>query len=139
MKKELIELLAEMLMEDPDGLEEDLNLPPGTADYQQLTVLQLLLNKKLTSFHFPTDLQVSKGQVTELWQGLMEVRPPDLHTVVWRNNYLDKEWNVRPFLNSLLSVPAVFPNLEVLRLETLKCKDNDLINIADHLTKLRSV
>jgi hypothetical protein len=137
MKKELIELQTKTLHSDPNaGIEEN---NPEIADDADFLVVLMLLNKKLTYCHFPTNLEISNAQATEVWQRLLEIQPPDLHTIIWRDNLIE-EWNVRPFFNRLLTdAPAFLSNLQVLRLETFQCNDKDLINVADHLTKLRSV
>jgi hypothetical protein len=105
--------------------------------FLQCTVLQMLMNKKITSFHFPPDLMGSGVTATNLWQSLLAQRPPDLHTIVCYCINKNMCWDVRPFFNSLL---PLYPNLEVLRLaDNFYCTNQDLINISHHLPKLRSV
>jgi hypothetical protein len=99
-------------------------------------VLQLLMNKKITSFHFSPDLILEAGN-SDVWQSLLVEQPHDLHTIAFCNCIDEsKSWDVEPFFNSLLHL---FPNLQVLRLRNFECNDEVLIKIADHLTKLRSV
>jgi hypothetical protein len=128
MKKELIELGVEIQ-------EQEATVEENHEDAElQCKVLQLLLNKEITSFHFPPGLNLyHEEMVTELWQSLLAMKPPDLHTIVCKCTN-DESWDVRPFFDSLL--PA-FPNLAVLRLDNLECNNQDLINIANHLPKLR--
>jgi hypothetical protein len=133
MKKELTELQTEMVNEEMDELEYIMFLPPEAA-YRELKVLQLLLNQKITSFFFPTNIDISKVKITALWQGLWEILSPNLHTFVWKSTFSQ---DIRPYVNSLLMVPAIMPNLEVLRLHSFVCNSQHLNNVADHLPKLR--
>jgi hypothetical protein len=129
MKNDLLKLEAEMQSEAKNKeSRKDADL--------QCKVLQLLLNPDITSFQFPLGLDMdNQDAVTELWQGLLDLRPPNLHTIICRCTEYES-WDVRSFFNSLL---PVFPNLEVLRLDNFDCNDQDLYIIADHLPKLRSV
>jgi hypothetical protein len=125
MKKELVDLEAEMQKEANDYKENRKNAA------LQSKVLQFLMNKEITAFHFPPGLNSdTELSATALWQTLVAEQPSDLHTIVC------KCWDVRPIFDSLLTA---LPKLKVLRLENFKCTDLDLIKIAHHLTKLRSV
>jgi hypothetical protein len=102
----------------------------------QCKVLQLLMNKDITIFNFPPGLNSDlQDSATELWQSILRERPLDLHTIICKCKEY-KRWDVRLFLHSLL---PLFPNLQVLRLENFSCNNQDLIRIASHLSKLRSV
>jgi hypothetical protein len=129
MKKELMELQVEMQQESSKDRRN------GEDPYLESKGLQLLMNKKITSFHFPPDLTGSGVTATKLWQSLVAEQPPDLHTIIC-NCTKNKRWDVEPFFDSLL---PLFPNLEVLWLANFYCSDQELIKIADHLPKLRSV
>lgn len=137
MKKELIELELEMHTRAAEqNFQQELHLQSDL----NLEVLKMLLNTKITSFAIPADLVVNGDQITELWQDLMEIRPPDLNTIVWNCNlrFLNAA-GVRPFFNSLIAQPVLPPKLVVLRLQPLECNAKDLSNIADRLPNLRSV
>jgi hypothetical protein len=136
MKTELIELEVKMYS-DEDVERYSRRLVHRHSDFQ-FEVLKMLLNSKITSFAIPPDFRVDGHQITELWQDLMEIRPPDLHTIDWNcNNYYEDD-KIRPFFNSLIAQP-VLPQLVVLRLYPLECDSRDLNNIADCLPNLRSV
>jgi hypothetical protein len=124
MKNELLELMAEKQEHFPFG------------DAEDCLMLKLLLNQKITTFSFPSDLELEHEHLaTELWQSLVAERPPDLDTIVSRHWVTDTVcWDRRPFFVSLL---PVFPNLQVLRLEKFECNDADLIKISLRLPKLR--
>jgi hypothetical protein len=111
-------------MDEEDYYEEDLVV--------QGRVLQLLLlAEKIASIQFPNSVRMYEYQITELWQGLLQMQPPDLHTIDFGF------WDIpEPFFNNLL---LVLPNIEVLQTTCLDCNDQDLDKIADSLTKLRSV
>lgn len=99
-------------------------------------VLQLLMNKKITSFHFSPDLILDSGK-SDVWQSLLAEQPHDLHTIAFCNCIDEsKSWDFEPFFNSLLHS---FPNLQELRLHNLECNDKVLTKIAGQLTKLRLV
>jgi hypothetical protein len=128
MKKELTDLEAK--------IEEQSNGTDFKNAKLQSEILQLLMNKKLTSFHFPRGLNLLLlNSATKLWERLLVEQPPDLHTIVCKCTMLNS-LDIRPFFSSLLSV---FPKLEVLRLANFDCTNHDLIKIAHHLPKLRSV
>lgn len=134
MKKELIELEAKnqetslLAAATPGEIEEDVVL--------QCQILQLLLNKKITTFHFPTGLNLdSQANANALWQALVDEQPPDLHTIVKRcRDDGTTPWNMEAFLLSML---GIFPDLQVLRLEHFVCDDSHLCKIAEHQPKLR--
>jgi hypothetical protein len=128
MKKELLDLDAKMQSEAEEENRDDFHL--------QFMMQLLLVNPKITSFHFPPGLNLDSGDgvATNLWHSLLRERPSDLHTIVCKCDKY-KSWDVRPFFNSL--VPA-FPKLEVLQVGNFKCTDQDLHIIAEKLTKLRS-
>jgi hypothetical protein len=93
MRKELIELESEL------RISEDVEV--------KCQALQLLLNKKITSFHFPSDLSKSDHHAvaTALWRHLVAERPSDLHTIVCKSCRYDEEetsWDVRPFFSQML-------------------------------------
>jgi hypothetical protein len=136
MKTELIEL--EVKMYSDEAAEQDSQRRVSWHSDFQFEVLKMLLNSKITSFVIPGDFDVDEYQITELWQDLMEIRPPNLHTIDWNCNYYYMDDESRPFFNSLIAQP-VLPQLEVLRLHPLKCNSLDLSNIADRLPNLRSV
>jgi hypothetical protein len=127
MKKELMELEAKMQSEAT----ERQNLKGAEL---QCKMLQLLLNTDITSFNFPLGVDVyEEDAVGELWQGLLDIRPPNLHTIICKCSKVES-WDVKSFFNSLL---PVLSNLEVLQLDNFLCKDQDLMDIANHLPKLR--
>ena len=129
MKKELIELDAKM-QENEEGATDSFEL--------QCQVLGLLLNHKITTFHFPLELMrdENKSAGTALCQKLVALRPPGLHTIVGMSpsTFAEDSWNIRSLVNSLVDV---FPNIEVLRMDGCVWSDDDLRNVADHLPKLR--
>jgi hypothetical protein len=135
MKKELVELEAKNQDEDASDLfvesKEDVVL--------QCEVLQMLLNKKITTFQFPRGLTSdTQAAATALWKALLAEKPPDLHTIVRRTcRQLDGKstpWNALPFFFGMLQL---FPNLQVLRLANFKCTNWHLMRIAEHMPKLR--
>lgn len=137
MKKELIELGLEMHTEAAEqNCQQELHLQSDL----HLELLKMLLNTKITSFAIPADLVVNGDKINELWQDLMEIRPPDLNTIVWNcNPRSSNAAGIRPFFNSLIAQPVLPPKLVVLRLQLLECNSKDLSNIADRLPNLRSV
>jgi hypothetical protein len=113
----------------------ELEANQDVGDEQHWKVLNLLLNSKITTFHYPPSLDlVSQTAASALWQSLVEARPPDLHTIVCRCLGRDGNCNVRPIFNSLLSA---FTGLEELRLKRFVATNADLCNIADCLPNLR--
>lgn len=132
MKKELMELQAKDFPDTISGSDH------GDIE-MQCQMLQLLMNKKITTFNFPMDLKSdNQATATELWQSLLAEMPPDLHTIIVRNrpkDYAIKPWDARPFFDRLLLM--LVPNLEVLLIDKFVCDDSDLSKIADHLPKLR--
>lgn len=132
MRKELIELEALMQTEaeDQDEIYED-------QVEQQCQVLKLLLNDKVTSFHFPSGLDLSKQTAASaLWRRLVAERPPDLQTIVFRcrpDSYTPG-WVIRPFFSNMVTL---FPQLQVLQLDTFTCHNSHLTKIADNFPQLR--
>jgi hypothetical protein len=107
---------------------------------QQCQMLQLLLNQKMTSFHFPLGLMYEdlQGAILDLWHSLLWTKLPNLTTIVIATSYLDEtgtDWDIKSFI--FTSMLTVFPNLEELRLENFVCDDADLSKIAQHLPRLR--
>jgi hypothetical protein len=104
----------------------------------QCQMLQLLLNKKLTTFHFPRGLSSeNQAAATELGQGLLAQRPPDLQSVVRKcHENVVIPWDLDPFFDSML---PLFPKLQTLQLERFTCNDSHLGSIAAPLPKLRCV
>jgi hypothetical protein len=138
MKKELIELEAKNQDEDDAS---DLPMESKEDVVLQCKVLQLLLNKKITTFQFPPGLASdTQAAATALWKALVAEKPPDLHTIVRKRFHelqLDRKltpWNAQPFFFGMLEF---FPNLQVLRLANLTCTNSHLKQIAEHLPKLR--
>jgi hypothetical protein len=128
MKKELLELDTKMQLEAD---KED------RSEFHLQIMMLLLMNKELTSFHFPLGLDSdTEDCANRTWKTLLYRQPYDMHTIVCKCEKYRESWNVRPFFKSLV---PVFPKLEVLRLQNLKCSDQDLIKISKKLTKLRSV
>jgi hypothetical protein len=86
---------------------------------RQCKLLQLLLNKKVTTFKFPPHL-TSKHQdsVSQLWQSLLVERPPDLNTLICENHQC---WNIGAFIEQML---PVFPTLQVVKLDSFECDDS---------------
>jgi hypothetical protein len=126
MKKELIELMPLLHPENEKhyAFSED--------PEQQCQMLQLLLNQKLTSFHFPCRLRsVHQGATADLWHCLLRERPPNLTTIVSKQGS-----DFRPFVMNML---PKFPKLEVLRLGYFLCKNADLSRFALHLQNLKYV
>jgi hypothetical protein len=130
MEEELIDLQAGMLM--PREFNRDYRV--------ECQLLRLLLNRDITTFSFPPDLNSDfQPLVTDLWKSLLAEQPPDIHTIISRysdfrlTNYLRESWNMRPFFNCMLDR---LPNLTVLQLEQFPCKNADLIKIAKQLPKL---
>jgi hypothetical protein len=106
----------------------------GMDENQSGLLLKQLLNQEMTTFHFPHYLDHYEQSCSiDLWQFLLAEKPPKLHTIT-SSSCNCSFYNKSCFLPSLLTA---FPNLVVLRLENFQCKSADLINIADHLPKLR--
>jgi hypothetical protein len=129
MKKQLVELDAKM-QGNESGAKDSFEV--------QCQVLALLLNHKITAFHFPQELMKKENMAaaTELCRSLIAQRPPDLHTLVSRSPCTDNFWNVGPLVNSML---GVLPNIEVLQIDGCLFGDEELRRIADQLPKLRFV
>jgi hypothetical protein len=123
MKSELFQLEAKRLVEDIEDIE------------MHRRALKLLINSKITSFAYPPGpglVSLQAAAFHELWNDLVEERPPDLHTIVCRS--LSDDGNVRPIFDSALTA---FTGLEVLQIENFVASDVDLCSIADRLPKLR--
>jgi hypothetical protein len=107
---------------------------------QQCQMLQLLLNQKMTSFHFPPRLRsVHQGAVSDLWHSLLREKPPNLTTIVSNWNYIEIEegeidWDIEA---SVASILPVFPKLQVLKIAHFVCDDAELSRISLHLPCLR--
>jgi hypothetical protein len=125
MKKELIKLDAKM---QEDASEDSFEV--------QCQVLGMLLNHKVTEFHFPQELMImdNKAAATALCRRLVDQRPHRLHTLVSLSPSTDDYWDFTPLVNSMV---AVFPNIKVLRMDGCMFGDNELCRIADQLPKLR--
>jgi hypothetical protein len=140
LKTELVELEPVLQTE---YVESDIE-PGEDFEYQdnidqQCQILQLLLNQKMTSFHFPLGLMYADHQcaISDLWHSLLREKPPNLTTIAIESCYLDEwgtDWDIKAFATSML---PVFPKLEELRLDYFECDDVDLIKIAQHLPRLR--
>jgi len=131
MKTELLELHGALQ-------EERLPLHIYDNKYREIMfkVLALLLNPKVTRVVFPFGLiwaPVSDGGYS-LMRRLVEVQPPDLHTIETDNSFIVGCQQIKPLLNTMLDR---FRQLEVLRLGGLVCDNGNLRAIADHLPKLR--
>lgn len=130
MKKELIELDAKLHEDEKQVTKDSFEL--------QCQVLGLLLNHKITTFHFPLELMINENEAaaTELCHRLVAERPPGLHTLVGLSpyNYREDSWDFRPLVNNLVDV---FPNIEVLQIDGCTWNDDDLRKVADHLPNLR--
>jgi hypothetical protein len=107
------------------------------SEFHLQIMMLLLINKQLTSFHFPPGLYSDMEDcANRIWKTLLYRQPSDIHTIVCMCEQYARSWNVRPFFKSLV---PVFPKLEVFQLQNLKCSDQDLIKISKKLPKLRSV
>jgi len=131
MKKELIELDAEM-QEDEEASSED-------SFEVQCQVLALLLNHKVTAFHFPPELMDLKNEVaaTELCRKLVAQRPSGLDTIVSLTSPSPDDFWDFTFTPLVMSMVDVLPNIEVLRMDGCVFGDTELCRIADQLPKLR--
>lgn len=133
MKKELVELEAKNQY-DRGPLE------PGESTnrdvVRQCQVLQLLVNKKITSFDFPTGLDLeTEASAIELWKALVAGKPPDLHTIFMRSS--NPGINLRNLNSFLFRSLKHFPKLQVLRLANFPCNNLELRKIAKQLSSLR--
>jgi hypothetical protein len=128
MKKELIELDATMQKNETCA---------NDSFEVQSKVLALLLNHKVTAFHFPRDWikQENNEATSELFQCLVAQRPPSLHTLVGLTSCLTEFRTVpnHPFIDAL----DFLPNIEVLHMDGHLLGDTELCRIADQLPKLR--
>jgi hypothetical protein len=127
MKKEIIELDAKM-QEDKVVSEDSFEL--------QCQVLTLLLNHKITAFHFPRDLMdlENEAATTDLCQSLVAQRPPGLHTIIGVSGYREDNWDTTPLVKSMVDA---FPLIEVLKMDGCTLTDDDLCRISDQLPNLR--
>jgi hypothetical protein len=126
MKKELVEM--EFKMQEKAEDEENIRFAE-----LQCKMLQLLLNNKITTFHFPPGLNSdSQTAASALCQNIDAEQMPDLHTII-RKCLFDRCWDVKSFFSTLHK----FPNLEVLQLARFECDNAELCSIADQLPNLR--
>lgn len=126
MKKELVE--KEFKMQENAEDAENIELAE-----LQCRMLQLLLNNKITTLHFPPGLDSdSQTAASALCRSIDVEQMPDMHTIV-RKCLFDRCWDVKPFFSTFQK----FPNLEVLQLARLECDNAELCTIAETLPKLR--